>query len=203
MKNPQTAIAALVLTLAPSIDWSHAAAEEVFSPQPLAAVKELPGDAIAPVLAQFPRATLISHAACNVGTGRLPAYALTIMETENPGRRGEHIRAAAVIKTSTDWKLEVMADEIDLPGGGFQRGLFSDFVQGGRVSERIEVKCANPTKDDELDTGIGKWLVKEKELRASQQLCFAISNVYNNWVCYAYDDKRGALRPSFAQLQAD
>ncbi len=109
----------------------------------------------------------------------------------------------AVIKTSAGWKLEVMADEIDLPGGGFQRGLFSDFVHGGHVSGPIEVKCANPTKDDQLRPEVGKWLVKEKDLRTSQQLCFAISDVYNNWVCYAYDDKRGALRQSFAQLQAD
>lgn len=203
MKNSRTAIAVLVLTLAPLIDRSHAVAEEAFSPQPLAAVKELPKDAMAPVLAKFPRATLVSQAACTVGSGRLPAHALVITEAENTGIKGENIRAVAVIKTSAGWKLEVMADGIDVPGVGFQRGLFSDFVDSGHVSRRIEVKCANPMKDDELLPDVGKWLVKEKELRASQHLCFAISDVYNNWVCYAYDDKRGALRQSFAQLQAD
>ncbi len=89
MKKSRTAIAALVLALAPSIDRTHvAAAQEVFSPQPLTAVEALPKDAIAPVLAKFPRATLVSQAACNVGGGRLPAYALAITEAENPGPRG-------------------------------------------------------------------------------------------------------------------
>jgi hypothetical protein len=203
MEKSRIAIAVLVLTLATSTDRSRAAAEEVFSPQPLAAAKELPKDAMAPVLAKFPRATLVSQTACNVGIGRLLAYALVITEAENAGIKTEQVRAVAVIKTSTGWKLEVMADGIDVPGVGFQRGLFSDFVDGGHVSRPIEVKCANPMKDDELLPEAGKWLVKEKELRASQHLCFAISDVYNNWVCYAYDDKRGALRQSFAQLQAD
>ncbi len=81
--------------------------------------------------------------------------------------------------------------------------MFEDFLKEGSVSQPIEVKCANPGRDDRLSPKVGKWLVKQKELRGSQHLCFAISDTYNNWVCYAYDAKRGTLVPSFAQLQAD
>jgi hypothetical protein len=180
-----------------------AAAERSHAPPLLTKAGEPPAEATAPVRAQFPRAKHVSAAGCSVGRTGVPAYGLVFVEDQGANLQADQVRAAAVVRAGDGWKLQLFPDTLDVPGVGVQRGLFTDFVQQGRVAERIEVRCATPASKDRISPRLGKWTAQDKALRATNQLCFAVSNVYNNWACFAYGERKGTFEQTFVQLQAD
>lgn len=127
---------------------------------------------------------------CNLGAKKTEVFGAIAFQKK---------KFVPIILKNEGKKFQIFALETSVRGPWGSDGNFlSDFPATGDNS----LICEDPEKSRNLYPDAGHFMVPA-ELKAGFHLCFAASSVYNNWVCYTFDENAKKPVLSFVQMQAD
>jgi hypothetical protein len=184
------------LTLLPILGFAESNSKNMASP-------DLPRAVVDLVRAKYPAAEVVSATPCKLGTAGLEGYGLVYLTKKTATLTPGDVRPAIVVRVAGHYELIEIDPKIDVPGVGNVPSFINDFVSEGKLKGKIEVKCTNPEKDNDIHEDRGKYLIHDEPLLSHNHLCYAADFVYNSWTCYIYDDQSKTIRNSFVQLLAD
>ncbi len=119
------------------------------------------------------------------------------------------VHRIGLIWNENRWEVHVIDDEIEKDkkiSRSFPMGWQYTFDNKGFTGE---VKCGVESefgKDSDLTYALGDkpfFDLKKNGLQGNKIVCFATSDVYNNWDCIVYSPKAGRFRLWFQQAHAD
>lgn len=128
---------------------------------------------------------------------------------ESKGRWKREVHRAGLIWNGKAWEVHVIDDEIEKDkelSRSFPLQWQYRFSEQGFIGE---MKCgveSEFTGRSDLTHALGDkpfFDLKEKGLLNNKPVCFATSDVYNNWDCVVYSPEDGRFRLWYQQAHAD
>lgn len=165
---------------------------------------DLSGD----VKRKFPDSQIVAEKSCNLGEKGTSALGFVRYRAGADGA-GTEFKAQVAIAGAAGTEILDVPSDIDVPGLGLVRNFLSMFLTDGEYvpgPDPYRIKCTHPKQDEDISEELGKYLLDKQsnaKLLASKHLCFQADSVYNNWICFVYDESKKSLEQSFAQLLAD
>jgi len=159
--------------------------------------------------AHYPAAAIVAKVFCPIGERQVDSWGYLVLKEDG----GAHVLLPlAVVEVNGEARLLEIGSRITYSYGA--GGFLDEFVSYGdfedlreSLAENYRLKCADLLDDDDLANEQRHFQISDPQALASakesKHLCFAASDMYNNWACFWYNDRTGAMELSFAQFFSD